>query len=193
MWHECGIKLSGESGPISMNFGHCPVRLNPHEDGEVVWGTRIDPIRTLLRNIPLPESGFRYEDIVLHDGASVGSRISQGREYGVFNVLEIFEPSQWSTYCAVIDAPGMEAVTVLGKLAEQSEMGFEDWTDSIRPLCRECSESSVHEHAEQASNWSPRRRIGLSAKESTQIDDLLRTWTDRQCGHVEEVALKLQA
>ena len=48
MWHECGIKLSGESGPISMNFGQCPVRLNPHEDDEVVWGTRIDPVRALL-------------------------------------------------------------------------------------------------------------------------------------------------
>jgi len=125
MWHECGIKLSGEFGPISMDFGKSPVRLNPDEDGEVVWGTRIDPVRTVLQNIPLPESGFRYQDIVLHDGASVGSRVSQGRKYGVFNVLEIFEPSQWNTYCAVINAPNCESVTELEKFAEQSEMGFE--------------------------------------------------------------------
>lgn len=192
IWRECGFDINGESGPISMNFGMAPVRLNPASDGEVVWGTRIDPVRTVLRNIPLPESGFRYQDIVLNDGAPVGSRIDHGREYPVFNVLELFEPSPWSTYRAVIHATH-ETLLTLEELAKNFGLGYEDWTSSIRMLCSACSEGTPHEHTEQDIEWIPQRRIGLTAKERNQIDQLLQTWTDQQAGHVKEVTLELQA
>jgi tetratricopeptide (TPR) repeat protein len=193
IWQECGLELDGQSGPISMNFGMAPVRLNPNSEGEVVWGTRIDPVRTILSNVPLPESGFRYQDIVLHDGAPVGSRVVSGREYGVFNVLELFEPSRWNTYRAVIDATNPEALASLERLAENFKMGFEDWTGSLNILCRACSEGTPHEHTEQDSEWIPHRRIGLSAKERNQIDQLLQRWTDQEAGNVEAVTLELQA
>ena len=192
IWGECGINIHGQTGPISMNFGKAPVRLNPDSEGEVVWGSRIDPVRTVLRNIPLPESGFRYLDIVLNDGAPDGSRISQGQEYHVFNVLGVFEPSHWSTYCAAIYAPDPEGLALLQALAQELEMGFEDWTNSIRTLCRACSEGTPHEHSTE-SDWTPDRRVGLSATERSHIDGLLRMWTNRQSGRVEEVSLKLQA
>ena len=72
LWADNGIALEGESGPIEMNFGLTPVRLNPESDGEVVWARRIDPVRAVIKSIPFPESGFRYNDVVLHDGAAVG-------------------------------------------------------------------------------------------------------------------------
>ena len=193
IWKECGFDLSGESGPILMNFGMAPVRLNPNGEGEVVWGTRIDPVRTVLRNIPLPESGFRYQDIVLNDGAPVGSRIDAGREYDVFNVLELFESSHWSTYRAVIQATTPDTLLALEELAKTFGVGYEDWTSNIRILCRACSEGTPHEHTEQNIEWIPQRRIGLSAKEKIQIEQLLQTWTDQQAGHVKEVTLELQA
>lgn len=193
IWKECAIALDGESGPITANLGWAPVRLNPDSNGEVVWGTRIDPVRTILRNVPLPESGFRYRDMVLNDGAPVGTRISQGREYDVFNVLELFEPSHWSTYRAVVDASTPEALTALDALADNLGLGFEDWTSSVRELCRACSEGTPHEHTDSISDWIPRRHIGLSATERHKIDELLRTWTDQQRGHVKEITLELQA
>jgi hypothetical protein len=51
---------------------------------------------------PLPESGFRFSDVVLHDGASAGTRASDGREHSVFSVLGLVEASDWSTYVAAI-------------------------------------------------------------------------------------------
>lgn len=193
MWRVCGIAIDGESGPITANFGWAPVRLNPDSNGEVVWGTRIDPVRTILKNVPLPDSGFRYRDMVLNDGAPVGTRISQGREYDVFNVLELFEPSHWSTYRVIVDTVTPEVLTALDTLAENFGLGFEDWTSSVRSLCRACSEGTPHEHTESMSGWIPRRRIGLSATERHTIDELLRTWTNQTGGRVEEITLELQA
>ena len=96
-WTDNGIALEGDSGAINMNFGIAPVRLNPDESGEVVWATRIDPVRARIDNIPFKESGFKHGDIVLHDGAPVGSRKIGEKEYSVFNVLELFEKSDYTT------------------------------------------------------------------------------------------------
>ena len=64
MWQRYGIKLQGPAeGPIEDNFGVTPVRLNPDDQAEVVWTRRIDPARARLLNVPLPESGFRFNDI----------------------------------------------------------------------------------------------------------------------------------
>jgi len=193
IWKACGIALDGASGPITANLGSAPVRLNPDGNGEVVWGTRIDPVRTVLENVPIPDSGFRYQDVVLNDGAPVGTRISQGREYDVFNVLELFESSRWSTYQAIVDVGASETLTALDALAENLGLGFEDWTSSVRTLCRACSEGTPHEHTESTSDWISRRRIGLSATEQKKIDELIKAWTDQQKVRVEEITLELQA
>ena len=81
VWKDNGINVDGESGPIEMDFGMTPVRLNPEDDGEVVWATRIDPVRARLDSIPYKESGFKHGDIVLHDGAAVGYREVGDNEY----------------------------------------------------------------------------------------------------------------
>ncbi|MGP4846169.1 tetratricopeptide repeat protein [Marinobacter sp. 1Y8] len=67
-WSDNGIELEGEAGPINMNFGITPVRLNPEISGEVVWATRVDPVRARIDSIPYKESGFMHGDVVLHDG-----------------------------------------------------------------------------------------------------------------------------
>lgn len=193
MWHACGIKLDGQSGPISMKGGWSPVRLNPDRDGEVVWGYSLDPVRVVIRNVPLPESGFRYEDVVLHDGAPTGSRIVDGREYAVFNVLDLFQPSAWSTYRVAVHAPTAETLRSLEEMAQAVNLGFEDWTTSLRNLCRACSEGTPHEHTNESTAWTSHRQIGLSAIEREQIDNLLEAWISRYGGQVEEVSLALQA
>ncbi|MGR8933819.1 MAG: tetratricopeptide repeat protein [Gammaproteobacteria bacterium] len=89
-WQENGLAFPG-SGPIEADFGITPVRLHPCQQAEVVWARRIDPVRARIESIPLPESGFRYADVVLHDGAAVGYRKIENHQYPVFNVLELFE------------------------------------------------------------------------------------------------------
>jgi len=59
-WKDQCFDLGEEHGEINSNFGQTPVRLNS-ENGEVVWGTRIDPVRVKINNIPFEDSGYHYE------------------------------------------------------------------------------------------------------------------------------------
>lgn len=175
-WADNGIKLEGVDGPIEMDFGPTPVRLNPDDDAEVVWGTRIDPVRAVLRNIPYPESGFRCGDIVLHDGAGIGKREWRGREYPVFNVLELFEPSKLGTFCMEVSEATAEQMATLEAAFEAADMPFEDWTSSVRTLCKACSEGTPHEHAaghEEEPEWNPTRLVGLAAVSYEEIEAIL--------------------
>ena len=96
LWAACGIPLPEGVGEIETDFGTAVLRLNPWADGECVYARRIDPCRSRIVNVPLPESGYRMGDIVLHDGASTGRRADgQGGEVLVFNALE-----RWRQYKA---------------------------------------------------------------------------------------------
>src|SRR5208337_4273353 len=98
-WREYGIQLENGDGEVRMPMETACVRLNPKGNGEVVWGLRIDPARIVILSVPLPESGHRFHDIVLNDGASEGTRIDQrGKEVPVIDDLSIWEVSAYSTY-----------------------------------------------------------------------------------------------
>jgi len=77
-WNHFGLELDINGIEPDLCMGRAPIRLNPDGNGEVVWGRRIDPARTIIENVPLPESNHRYNDWVLNDGAPIGQRISNG-------------------------------------------------------------------------------------------------------------------
>ena len=194
-WADNGIELDGVDGPIEMDFGPTPVRLNPNGNGEVVWGTRIDPVRTILRNIPYPDSGFRCGDIVLHDGAGVGKRESRGREYSVFNVLELFEASKLSTFCMEVNEATEQQMATLEAAFDAAGMPFEDWTANVRTLCKACSEGIPHEHAgdgEEAPAWNPARLVGLAALSYEEIEAILEQVPGIEQMEIE-ISLELEA
>lgn len=175
-WADNGIKLEGAEGPIEGDFGLTPLRLNPDGNGEVVWGIRIDPVRAVLRNIPYPESGFRFGDIVLHDGAGAGTRVLRGREYMVFDVLELFEASKLSTFCLEVKEATEQEVAALKAAFDAASMPFEDWTATVRTLCKQCSEGIPHEHAEdevKTPEWSPTHLAGIAATSHEEIEAIL--------------------
>lgn len=128
MWEENGMALDGSEGPIEMDFGMTPVRLNPDDQGEVVWATRIDPVRARIENIPFPESGFRHGDVVLHDGAAVGYRKQGDHEYPVFNVLEMFAPSSFATRIATVSIESESDIDALEEAFAATHSIYEDWT-----------------------------------------------------------------
>jgi len=102
VWKRCGIEVDEGSDGISMPSVTACVRLNPNSSGEVIWGTRIDPARIQIRNVPLPSSNRRYRDIVLNDGASTGTRTAGDQQYPVFDELAIWYPSKYSTFQSVL-------------------------------------------------------------------------------------------
>ena len=192
-WRRVGLQIPEGDGPIQEDFGITPVRLNPDGKGEVVWGTRIDPVRVVLGNIPYPDSGFRAGDIVLHDGAPVGERQSNGRTYSVFNVLELFESSASSTYEAEVrarDAVDLEALTAA---LDAAQVDHEVWTANVRILCRQCSEGTPHEHAgedDKAPAWPDTHVIGISTTSPEAARKVLARWSSGGGGFLNRLVGK---
>src|SRR5262249_5113786 len=139
-WKTYGISLPEGDGPIENDFGLTPIRLNPDDRGEVVWCRRIDPARAIIENIPLTESGHRYGDLLLHDGAPNGYRQLEGKEVPVFDELELLIPSQFGTYEVTIDGAGSDEIEMLVEMTSASGLFAEDWSANIRVLCLACSE-----------------------------------------------------
>ncbi len=184
-WKRVGIELEDLEGPIADDFGYTPVRLNGLEDRdsavEVVWAQRLSPVTARIDNIPTLAAKFRYGDVVLHDGAGTGSRVdADGREKSVFNVLELFEPSPYVTYQASIDAPDAKAVEDLAAAFRSAGIECEDWTASMRVLCKSCSEgksSEPHEHEEPSGQWQVERLIGVASRDPSRVEAVLQFWS----------------
>ena len=186
VWRTLKIITEDGEGPIEETRGRTPVRLNA--DGittgavEVVWSEVICPVRSRIINIPTGEANFRYGDTVLHDGAAVGYRVnSNGQECPVFNVLELFEPSRFSTYEASIKVRSPEDILALEKACDEASVPFEDWTASMEYLCKACSEGRPHEGHDQdlkePKPWSGSRRIGFAAVALDRIEPVLESWS----------------
>jgi hypothetical protein len=167
-WRGFGVPISDGDGPIEEDLGHGAVRLPV---GEVVWGRRIDPARMRLLSIPLPESGFRSEDIVLHDGEPKGSRVSNGREYSVFNVIDRWEASPIPTVEVIVRSDDVAVAKLLALLLDR-DVPAENWTRSIDIRCRACSEGRVdydnEDHNHEQPSPGDESRIGCSG----QLDEV---------------------
>ena len=167
-WRACGIDVELSDAPIEMSMT-TPIRIDPRGAGEVVWCTRICPARAIIENIPTPESGHRYRDLLLHDGAPNGSRLSRGREVPVFDELVVLEPSRFETWVLEIDTDEARAAEIVTQVKQRGGYA-EDWTTSVRMICKACSEGTVgYEHNHETA-VPARRRIGIA----TTSDELCR-------------------
>lgn len=179
-WRDAGIPVPEGDGPVEYACGTTPIRLNPDADAEVVWAERIDPARAILRSIPLPESGFHFGDLVLHDGAAVGRRMLNGRDVPVFNCLELLEPSQFATWILVleiVDEAGTASIERLIELANERDLSAENWTTSIQAICKACSEGLPHtEHDETSLDPKRPHRIGIAAPNVEEANRLIDDW-----------------
>jgi hypothetical protein len=94
-WQAYGLPVPDGEGAVDGDYGYAAVRLNPESEPELVWGRRIDPARVRIESIPLPGSGHRWGDIVLHDGEPVATREVDGTNRLVFDELERWEASPY--------------------------------------------------------------------------------------------------
>ena len=187
VWRTLKIVTEDGEGPINQGMGQTPVRVYADAvpagvaEGlqdkpiEVVWSERLCPVRARIVNIPTGATGFRYGDIVLHDGAPVGYRLnSYGKERPVFNVLEVFEPSRLSTYEAEIEAESPESMQELERACDVAGIKIEDWTANMENLCKACSEGRPHEghdqELEEPQPWSSKRRVGFAALDRESLE-----------------------
>jgi hypothetical protein len=205
VWVALKVITEDDEGPINVNMGQTPVRINADavSEGlqrpiEVVWSERLCPVRSRIVNIPTGATGFRYGDIVLHDGAPVGYRLnSYGKERAVFNVLELFEPSRLSTYEADIEAESAESLQELERACDGAGIKIEDWTANMESLCKACSEGRPHEghdrELKQPTAWGVNRRVGFAAMDLEALNGVLREWAVKPGRRVEEIRCTLAA
>lgn len=191
-WTHCGITLPEGEGAITGDFGVACVRLAPWKDAEVVYMSRIDPVRARIDNVPLPESGFRFGDIVLHDGACTGLRTYRDIEVPVFNAMQRLQASDMATFTVFVQCDGPEDVAALEAMTLPGIGTVEDWTATVRRLCRRCSYGTPHRHDDDAGNddgggWARERDLGIAAQGRAAVEKLLATWTAAAPGRVLQV------
>jgi hypothetical protein len=202
-WQAYGLRMPGSaiaSGePVGMDLGSAAVRLSPEGEAEVVWGRRLDPARIEVLSIPLPSSGRRWGEVVLHDGVPHGERTTAaGHTYPVFDEIELWAPSPVPTWVVLLEAATEADRDALEQLAGDAGFAAEDWSSSVRLLCRMCSESRMpsdegdgehldpHDHSEpghpgplghrtDGQLWVPERECGLAAPASL-VRGLLDGW-----------------
>jgi len=190
-WRRFGIEIPDGEGELELDFGPAPVRLDPGRSGEVVWGRRVDPARVRIMNVPTPASGHRWGDIVLHDGAPNGERTSNGQVYGVFDEIEQWQASDMPTLQVQITGADADGAQALTDLFEEAGYAAEDWTESVRILCRSCSEGQPGSHDHVAHEAGTERVFALAAPPDVAAR-LLEEWAaaspgDRGHGEPEEV------
>ena len=171
-WRAYGIDVPAGDGPFNADFGIAPVRLDPGGAAEVVWCDRMDPCRAMIQNVPLPESGHRWMDIILHDGAPNGERVWDGRSYGVFDELERLVDSGVPTLTATVECARDDDAAALLERCFEAEIGAEDWETSVRILCATCSEGSIDMEADHDHRRLEAHRFGLAGEEETVIATL---------------------
>ena len=182
-WKAYGIEVDDEAGEVRTTSGTACLRLDPAGLGEVVWGQRLDPARIVILNVPLPESGHRFHDIILNDGASNGTRVDEhGREVPVFDELSIWEVSEYSTFRVNLQIPDDLAEERLVSMCRTLQLGVEDWT-TIRFICAKCSRGNPGPHeceAEPLKDGS--RRFGFGAKKQEDLSSALQEWASANAG-----------
>lgn len=171
-----GMKVPDTPGPWDFQLGLVPIRLNPQGDAEVVWCHRLDPVRARIANIPLPESGHCFGDIVLNDAEPKGYRSYRGREVPVFDQLELLSPSDYLTFEARVRCDDPSALDDLEAHLREHAIYLEDWSSSIRMLCRACSEGLPHTEHDEELEAPPDtlHRLGLAARSEDELESLLR-------------------
>jgi hypothetical protein len=189
-WRGFGIAVPDGTGPLDFPCGFGPIRLHPTGDAEIVWAHRIDPARAVLASIPFPESGHRWNDVVLNDGAPTGYRQYQGQEVPVFDALQLLEPSLFGTYVARVRVPPeREPIVRLAEVVARLGGSAEDWSTSVRLLCKACSEGRLHEtHDTEAKPPKGAHLIGIAARGRAHAAEILAAWQAGTAGiHVESI------
>jgi len=180
-WRHCGVTVPEGEGPFEADYGLVPIRLAPATRGEVVWCDRIDPARAIIRNVPLPGSGHRHGDLMLHDGAPNGTRTaSWGEEVPVFDALERLETSEFRTCILDVSGSSESQRALLRDIAFDLGGAAEDWSQSVSFLCRSCSEGRPHErHDSQLKVDRPELAVAAAAKSEAAVRELIEAWRRR--------------
>jgi tetratricopeptide (TPR) repeat protein len=194
-WNKFGLNLEINDEEVNTGKWNTPIRLNPNGDAEVVWAIRIDPARAFVNSIPLPQCKHRYGDLILNDGAPVGTRMVDGQEYSVFNELELLQKSEYKTFSVFVYSESQKDLDKLFELLKVYELPNENWTSTIRILCKQCSEGTPHEVHDNQLEETVREgefHIGIASKDLQSVEEVLEKWKVITLCDYENLKLELE-
>lgn len=169
-WVACGIPVPPGDGPLEMAIGRAGVRICVDAAPEVVICRRIDPCRARIASVPLPESGHRFGDVVLHDGEPRGKRRLGEASISVFDELRLLESAGYGTWRLAVTCRTPEERDALLALYDDVDGAIEDWTDSVVILCARCSLGEpCGDHARRDAAWRPDRDLGLALRNEQDL------------------------
>jgi hypothetical protein len=199
-WATYGVRGLGHGfAPIDVDFGFVPIRLNPDRPSlphqvlpsagttEVVWCRRRSPAHAVIANVPLPQSGHRFRDVILHDGEPKGFRRLGEQDVAVFDQLKRLEDSGVPTWEARVTGATPDDIQELSDLLERLGLGLDDWS-GMRMMCSQCSHGTPdqgHHHAPEPPDVV---RLGLAGHEAG-LNDAVEAWMGTRPGVDLDLAL----
>jgi tetratricopeptide (TPR) repeat protein len=176
-WNHFGCKYADSDAEITGQIGITPIRLDPKGLAEVIWCKRIDPARTVIENVPTVGSGRHYGDILLNDGAPHGYRTVNKQEYPVFDEITVIQKSEYLSFEIAAEGSKESELQEFERICEGYNVEFENWTETLRAVCKACSEGRPHAHHD--TKIKPPKgvyRFGLAAKTHQQVEQILESW-----------------
>lgn len=156
-WSACGIEVPAGHGAIERPFGVAGLRLEAWGRGETVFARRIDPVRASLIDVPAPDSGYRYGDVVLHDVVPAGERLFHQSRVPVYNALQRLQASEFRTFAVSVRCAERTAIEALCELRVPGIASVEDWSDGPPHPC-------------------VRGSLGVAAQSRSSVQRLIERW-----------------
>jgi hypothetical protein len=99
-----------------------------------------------------------------------------GKARSVFDELDLVEASSFGTWEIVVEARDVADRDAIVALFDDTDVHVEDWTESIRVLCKACSLGEPHEAhpPREPKGWISERRLGAAARHEDDLRPLRR-------------------
>ena len=108
--------------------------------------------------------------------------MSGEHEYPVFNELDVWQPSSYSTFQSRLSMEDNDAEQHLIESCSSNDIGLEDW-GSIRVTCACCSRGSLGSHhcsASEVTNGA--RNFGFGTTNRETLVEVLNAWASATAG-----------
>lgn len=151
-------------------------------------GPRLDPARIRIESVPLPDSGHRWGDVVLHDGEPVATRHAAGSNHFVFNQLARWEASPTPTLRATVSADSPGVIDALLTALESAGLTAEDWATHTTTSCVACSTDTHHQAMAAATAPHHEHAVGIAATLG-EAQPVIEAWERSHDGRCRELTV----
>lgn len=169
----------GESPSAGWRPGPVSVRLSYDKRYEILWADSIDPARAVIQNIPHPDSGRQFRDIILYDRVVSGHHVVGRKRFPVHEELGLYKRSGYQTYSCTLETGNSSDVRILENLCREADLGFEVWSNAARQFSPG-GEEPVPEYYDPgllSDTPEPDLRVALAARRKKHITEVLRSWS----------------